>query len=68
MTESLEERIRDLAMSASAENEDDVCDALLLTLKVSQLPPAARHGVVSAIAGLLEAAEICLSTIRGRRS
>ena len=62
---TLEKEIRDLAVLASAENEDDVRDALLLILRGRQLPRPARNGFFNALAGLLEAAEIChRSTVR----
>ncbi len=67
MTVSLEEQIRQLALVASAENEDEVSDALLLVIRGRQLPRAARRGFVNAIGGLLAAAEICQSiSIRAR--
>ncbi len=58
MSVSLEKHIRDLAVLASMESEDDVSEALLLIVRGSRLPRALRRGFVSAVAGLLESAEI----------
>ncbi len=59
MTVSLEDQIRHLALLASAENEDDVRDALLLIVRGRRLPSAVRRGFVNAVAALLSAAEVC---------
>ncbi len=58
MSVTLEKQIRDLAVLASLEGEDDVSDALLLILRGTRLPPPLRRGFVEAVAGLLEVAGI----------
>ncbi len=58
MTVTLEKHIRDLAVLASVESEDEVSEALLLIVRGSRLPRAVRCGLLEAVAGLLDAAEM----------
>ncbi len=59
MSVRLEEQLRSLALVASAENEDDVSDALLLIVRGMQLPPRTRRAFVTSVGHLLTAAEVC---------
>ncbi len=67
MAVALAEEIRDLAILASSEQEDDLSDALLVILRAMQLPRPVRRGLVKAVQQLVEAVEICESSAMSRK-